>query len=229
MIPNSHLARRDLVHQVVNASKLLYLKQDLLSTAAYIYLRDPSQAKQMADDLIARHIPGMDGVFYKVSTPDGLQFRAEPATAAALGPSLTQAYLDLSNTVAVSNGPEVIMPYAEDTVGIKVKGNGPHWGSHGGLSWRVQHIPMVFSGPGIHHGVSSFPAQLTDVAPTLEHLMGLPIPKRVDGVILSNALSHATSSERTLQTAVTDQRVQDVTALRARSMAQHAMVLGKGQ
>lgn len=229
MIPNSHLARRDLIHKAVNASGLLYLKQDLLSTAAYLYLRDPSQAKQLADDLVARHIPGMDGVFYKVSMPAGYEFRAEPATAAALGPALTQAYLDLSDTVAVTNGPEVVMPYDEDTVGINVKGSGPHWGTHGGLSWRVQHIPMVLSGPGIRHGVSSFPAQLVDVAPTIEHLMGLPIPKRVDGVVLSNALTHPTTSERTLQTAVTDERVQDVTALRARSVAQHGMVLGKGQ
>jgi predicted AlkP superfamily pyrophosphatase or phosphodiesterase len=229
MIPNRHQARRDLVHQVVNASKILYLKQDLLSTAAYIYLRDPGQAKQMADDLLARHIPGMEGVFYKVGTTDGYEFRPEPATAAALGPELTQAYLDLSNTVAVTNGPEVIMPYAEDTVGINVKGMGPHWGTHGGLSWRVQHIPMVLSGPGIRHRVSSFPAQLVDVAPTIEHLMGLPIPKRVDGVVLSDALTHASAAERTPQTAATDQRVEDVTALRARSEAQHAMVLGTGQ
>ncbi len=229
MIPNRHLARRDLVHQVVNASGILYLKQDLLSTAAYIYLRDPSKARQMADDLVARHIPGMEGVFYKVSTPGGLAFRPEPATAAALGPDLTQAYVDLSNTVAVTNGPEVIMPYAEDTVGINVKGEGPHWGTHGGLSWRVQHIPMVLSGPGIRHGVSSFPAQLVDVAPTIERLMGLVIPNRVDGVVLSDALNHPTTTERTLQTAVTDERVRDVTALRARSAAQHATVLGKGQ
>jgi arylsulfatase A-like enzyme len=229
MIPNRHLARRGLIHSAVNATKILFLKQDLLSSAAYIYLRDQTQAHQFADDMVSHHFPNMEGVFYKVATPDGYEFRPEPRTAAALGPRLTQAYVDLCNTVATWNGPEVVIPYAEDTVGLLVKGQGPHWGTHGGLSWRVQHIPLVVSGPGVRHGVSSFPAQLVDVAPTIEHLMGLPIPRHVDGVVLSDALSHPASSEVRAQAAVAARRVQDVTALRARSVAQHAMVLGKGQ
>lgn len=229
MIPNAHLARRDLIHTAVNASRILYLKQDLLSSAAYLYIRDPSLARSFADDMLAAHIPGTDGVFYKVSTPDGYQFRAEPATAAALGPDLTQTYLDLCNTVAVGNGPEVVMPYDEDTVGLTVKGMGPHWGTHGGLSWGVQHIPLVLSGPGIRHRVSAFPAQLVDVAPTVEHLMGLPIPRRVDGVVLSDALTRAPGIEPSGLAGVTGSRVRDVTALRARSIAQHGMVLGRGR
>lgn len=229
MIPNGHVILRGVIHKDVDATRIPYLKQDLLSTAGYFYLRDPSLAKQFADDMVADHIPNTEGAFYKVTTANGLEFRAEAKTAAALGPKLTQAYIDLCNTVAVDNGPDVVMPYREDTVGITVKGYGPHWGSHGGLSWRVQHIPLVLSGPGIHHGVSSFPAQLVDIAPTIEQQMGLPIPKRVDGVVLSDALSHPALQERKLELSVTSERSNDIAVLKAHSAAQHAMILGSGQ
>lgn len=229
MVPNQHVILRGLIHKDVEATKIPYLKQDLLSTAGYFYLRDPSQAKQFADDLVADHIPNTEGVFYKVSTGNGSEFRAEPKTATALGPRLTQAYIDLCNTMAVGNGPDVVMPYTEDTVGLTVKGYGPHWGSHGGLSWRVQHVPLVLSGPGVRHGTSSFPAQMVDIAPTIEQLMGLPIPRRVDGVVLSDALAHTVGKERKMEITVTDERANDVTVLRAHSAAEHAMVLGNGQ
>jgi hypothetical protein len=229
MIPNRQVIKRGLIHEAVDATNILFLKQDLLSSAAYIYLRDPSQTQQFADDMVAHHFPNVEGVFYKASTASGATFRAEPQTAEALGPLLTQAYIDLCNTIAVGNGPEVVMPYTEDTVGLTVKGYGPHWGTHGGLSWRVQHIPLIISGPGVRHGTSTFPAQLVDIAPTIEELMGLAIPKHVDGVVLSDALAQPVAAQRKLEAAVSAQRVRDVTALKARSMAQHAMVLGSGQ
>jgi arylsulfatase A-like enzyme len=229
MVPNRHVIKRGMIRAAVDATKIPYLKRDLLSTAGYIYLRDSSQAKPFADFMVTQRIPNIEGVFYKVSTPSGYQFRAEPQTAAALGPRLTQAYIDLCNTVAVSNGPELVMPYTEDTVGLTVKGFGPHWGTHGGLSWRVQHIPLVLSGPGVRHSASTFPAQMADIAPTVETLMGLPVPRGVDGVVLTDALDRSPTALRREQTAVQAERTRDVVVLRDHSAAQHAMVLGNGQ
>jgi arylsulfatase A-like enzyme len=104
-------------------------------------------------------------------------------------------------------------------MGLIVPGS-QRWGNHGGLSWRVQRIPLVLSGPGIRHGVSGFPAKLVDVAPTIERLLGLPIPSGVDGVVLADALKAPSAAERDAQQAVRDGRMQDVQALRAHSLAQ---------
>jgi arylsulfatase A-like enzyme len=117
------------------------------------------------------------------------------------------------------------MPYTEDTVGITVKDTGPHWGTHGGLTWLIQHVPLVISGPGIRHGSSTFPAKLVDIAPTIERLIGLPIPKQVDGVVLADALAAAPSSERSVQTGVQSGRSNDVSALQKRSAQQGGIVL----
>lgn len=225
MVPNIHIAPRHAMYAAVRATGAPTLEEDFTSTAGYVFLRNPADAPRVAAAVVAKHFPWIEGALYKVSVHGHFAFRAYPATAQALGPKVTRAYLDLADTFACATGPDVVLPYVEDTIGYRVKGYGPHWGTHGGLSWRVQHIPLILSGPGVRRGTSTFPAQLADIAPTIERLMGFPVPRAVDGVVLSNALTHPASGDLARQRAVSARRSADVDALKAHSAAQHALKL----
>ena len=48
---------------------------------------------------------------------------------------------------------------------------------------------LILNGPSIRKGLELNPAQITDVVPTTLYLMGLPIPKEMDGQILEEALN----------------------------------------
>ena len=225
MIPNSYIAPKKAMNAALGASHALILKHDFLSTGGYVFLRNPQEAEKVASTLAAKNLPRVEGAFYKVLQGSTYSFRAVPSTARALGPALTRAYVDLSNTLAAWSGPEIVLPYAEDTLGKVVHGYGPHWGNHGGASWRTQYIPLVLSGPGVRQGESTYPAQLVDLAPTMERLLGLPIPKGVDGVVLADALRHPSSGDIRQQQGPRTQRAADEQALMQRSTRQNALVL----
>jgi arylsulfatase A-like enzyme len=192
---------------------------ELHNTIGSIWLHDPLQAPQLAATLARDRFTGVEGALAKV--PDGSggwKYAADPWTAAHLPANVLKAYLDLADTEASVSGSDVILPYKENTTGLNIK-HGFH-GMHGGFSWGAQHIPMIFAGPGVRPGVSSFPAKLVDVAPTIEHLLGLKVPPGVDGVVLADAAQNATPAERSEQGALRRARLEDVHALEAHSLAQ---------
>lgn len=219
MSANRHIVPIHSMYNSVTASGTSYLDEEYRITAGSIWLRDVVQAKSLASNLVARHFPGVEGAFYKVPSQSGWSFVPESATASRLPRDLLHAYVNLVNTEACAAGPEVVLPYSEDTTGLTMRGR-KHWGNHGGFSWGVQHIPLVIAGPGVRSGVSSFPAKLVDVAPTVERLLGLAIPRGVDGTILADALLDSSRFEQTAQRAVQDERATDMQVLRAHSVAQ---------
>jgi arylsulfatase A-like enzyme len=192
---------------------------ELHNSIGSIWLHDPLQAPQLAAALARDHFTGIEGALAKV--PDGnggWTYQADPWTAAHLPANVLKAYLDLADTEASVSGSDVVLPYKENTTGLDLKhGFG---GMHGGFSWGAQHIPMILAGPGVRPGVSHFPAKLVDVAPTIEHLLGLKIPAGVDGVVLADTLQDATAAERSAQDSVSQPRLDDVHALQAHSLAQ---------
>jgi arylsulfatase A-like enzyme len=224
MVPNTHIVPTKEMYAAIRNTGSAALEDDLLTTGGYVYLRNGSDAPKVASNLAALHFPGVEGALYKVPSGTGYVCKAEPGTARSLGPAVTQAYIDLCNTMASPSSAEVVLPYAEDSMGLTVDGS-KHWGNHGGFSWRVQHIPLVISGPGVRHGVSAFPAQLVDIAPTIERLMDLPIPSAVDGVVLADALKSPQTGDKTAQTAVGGARARDATALARHSAAERGAVL----
>jgi arylsulfatase A-like enzyme len=225
MVPNTHVVPIKAMYAAKRATGAPGIEDDLLTTAGYLYLRDPKQASAVATQLVGRHFPWVEGAFYKVSTGPNAGFKAESATARTLGPALTRAYIDLCNTLASPSGPDIVLPYAEDSMGLTVP-HARHWGNHGGLSWRVQHVPLVISGPGVRPGLSTFPAELVDVAPTMERLLSLPVPRGVDGVVLADALTANSQEDRAVERARTPSRAQDVAALLKHSLRQHGAHLG---
>lgn len=55
---------------------------------------------------------------------------------------------------------------------------------HGSPYYYDRHVPLIFMGPGIGAGSSRQEAHTVDLAPTLAHLVGIPVPERLDGRIL---------------------------------------------
>lgn len=201
------------IYDAVRASRVNEQDEELRTSMGSIWLHDPEHAASLAATLASKHFTGVESALYKVPDGDGgWKFQPDASTAAKLPANVLQAYLDLANTEASPSGPEVLLPYSEDTVGLP-RSHKFH-GMHGGFSWNAQHVVLVLAGPGVRHGVAHFPAQLVDIAPTVERLMRWQVPKGVDGVVLTDGLVAATSSERASQAAVQDRRMQDVNALR---------------
>jgi len=216
MAANDHTVPIHRMYAAARAAHGLALDQEYRVTAGSIWLRDPSRAAAVASAMEAQHFPHVEGALYR-SSLDG-PFVPEAQTALRLSHPLLQAYLDLADTEAGPTGPQVVLPYDEATTGLSLKGR-KRLGSHGGFSWGVQHIPLVLTGPGVRHGVSHFPAELVDVAPTIERLLGLTVPGGVDGVILADGLRQAKSVDRTMQEKVRARRAQDTRALEEYSRA----------
>ncbi len=195
------------------------LDEEFRISMGSIWLHRAADDASVASAVVARHFPGVEGALYKVASGSGWSFAPDSSTSARLGHDLTRAYLNLADTMACPSGPEVILPYGEDTMGLTIKGR-RGWGTHGGFSWGVQHIPLIIAGPGVSHGLSHVPAKLVDIAPTIERLLGLAVPSGVDGVVLADAVQDATVVERSAQKAASASRQPDVRVLRGHSLAQ---------
>lgn len=211
MAANRHTVPIHRVYDLVRSTQIPTLDEELRASMGAIWLHNGPQAPTLAASLATARIPGVEGALYK--DVQGA-FAATPSTAAALSKPLLQAYLDLANTEAGPTGSDVLLPYGEDTIGWA---NHQRIGKHGGFSWGVQHIPLVLAGPGIRHGTSHYPAQLVDIAPTIERLLGLQVPKGVDGVVLQDSMTVKVSPEQRL---VESRRLADIHALEAHSAAQ---------
>jgi predicted AlkP superfamily pyrophosphatase or phosphodiesterase len=219
MVAGRHRVPIHQIYGAVRAAPVQQLDQDLQSSIGSIWLRDPEHAEALAASLAAKHFNGVEGALYRAQTPGGAStYVPEPWTAKHLPEPLLKAYLDLADTEASSSGADILLPYGEDTTGLQ-SGKAFH-GMHGGFSWGAQHIPLILAGPGVRPGVSHFPAKLVDIAPTIERLIGLPVPAGVDGVVLADAVSGSSAPERAAQQAVQSSRLADVRVLQAHSAAQ---------
>lgn len=156
--------------------------------AAQIGLIASEQAQPVAQALQAEKLAGIDAIYYKMEH-DGT-YRYEPQY---LNPLLPAHFADaaayLLSTVASSNSPDVIAAYAPHTAtGGEAQGSYAPGAASGGFQWNTQHVPLILSGRGVTPSlVSSYPARLVDLAPTIAALMGFT-PTRVDGTALANAI-----------------------------------------
>lgn len=57
----------------------------------------------------------------------------------------------------------------------------PNRSGHGGLRPAEMHVPLLMAGPGVPHERRPGPTRSVDLAPTLLHLLGRPVPTDIDG------------------------------------------------
>jgi predicted AlkP superfamily phosphohydrolase/phosphomutase len=80
----------------------------------------------------------------------------------------------------------------------------------GGVEWSGTHRSngvMLFRGPGFRKGQKIGPASIIDMAPTLLHYLGLPVPEAMDGKVITTAFEegHMAAHPITYQTEVEEQ------------------------
>jgi arylsulfatase A-like enzyme len=159
----------------------------IADTSAAIGLRDPLQALPVAQALQQDRTAGIDAVYYKIKAGSGWAYQAQ-----YLNPDLASGFDDaigyLLWTVTSSTSPDVMVVYAPGTSTTHRAGPFVSSGGSMGMQWENQHIPLIISGEGLEVGsISSYPARLVDIGPTLATLMDLH-PPRVDGVVLADGM-----------------------------------------
>lgn len=189
MVPNHHDVDPKQVTAAVGRAGAQYLFHTG-GTGKYVYLKDNSRNRAEAVAQELRKLPNVAAAYFR--TPEGEYRQVGPK----LDPVLDGVYRYLTSTFSGPTAPDVVAPYRENTIGTTFS---VLYGNHGGLSWGVQHIPLVLSGPGVKRGVrSKSAARLVDVAPTVLRLMGVPLPSR-DGVVLADALQKPTAQDLSAQ------------------------------
>lgn len=81
---------------------------------------------------------------------------------------------------------------------------GFHSGTH-----RMEGI-LALHGPGIRQGVTLKGASIADVAPTILHLMGLPVPLNMDGRVLEAALDESLRATRPVRFVEAEEKLTEV-------------------
>jgi arylsulfatase A-like enzyme len=165
-------------------------------TAAYLWLRDPGRAQLVGENIMRLNNPNIRAVYFR---RPGQTVYQRVVGGRDLVPGSDAANLYLLNTMAGPTAPQVAVVLRANA---SVRGtNEVNWhGDHGGPNWGAQHIPLILSGPGIRRGVvSHYPASLTDIAPTVLHLLGAS-SSGMDGVALADAMLQPSSTDVALQT-----------------------------
>jgi predicted AlkP superfamily pyrophosphatase or phosphodiesterase len=182
--------------------------------AGGIWLQDPTQAKAMADQMVKEHPAHMEAIFYRSAPGNDYHYILDSPASWLLNQHVVTALQHLVDTTAGQDGPDVWALYHENYTVVSRNVAGTWKGTHGGATWKVQHVPLVISGPGVRKGVTShFAARAIDIAPTMERLLGLPSYRR-DGIVLADALLSPTETETRAQKAIAPIIGADVTALR---------------
>jgi hypothetical protein len=186
------------------------------STADYVWLADKTKAQAVAQNITDARDPGIQSVYYLSTLGGKLRYVSVEPT--AIDPAMETANQYLLS--ALMNGHEpAVVAFAKEGQSFSSIQNG--WkADHGGNSWESQHIPLILAGPGIQRGVvTSAPAQLDDVAPTVLTDMGVN-PTGMEGHALTDALTLSAGPARRLRQAEIGQLSPVISALATASKAE---------
>ncbi|GAC1631732.1 MAG: hypothetical protein NVS4B2_15970 [Chloroflexota bacterium] len=186
LAPIAQRVRRTRLDTIVAASggETVYSNADM---AAMIGLRDRLQIPLVAGALKTLAPGRVDAIYAKTTNRTSQSYRMRFARA-AMTPAFRSATAHLVQTMEAPGSPDIVVLYAP-FVGTGHLHAGPFLQTFGGLGmqWPNQNIPMIIAGHGVVEGrASGYPAQLVDVAPTIEALMGLRAAG--DGVVLADAM-----------------------------------------
>jgi hypothetical protein len=152
------------------------------STGEYMWLADASKAQAVAQNLVASKDPGIQSAYYLDSSPSP---HYVSAGGSFVSPTVDRANLYMLSTLLGAHPPDVVS-FAKSGYSFSTTTS---WkGDHGGSTWQSQHIPMIFSGPGVRQRfISAEPAELQDLAPTILQVMGVQ-PQGMEGHVLTEVM-----------------------------------------
>lgn len=160
---------------------------DSYNSGACYWLQDSSLAGAAAQNIANLRSPLIQAVYAVDHSATGYTYHRVSDASLQHDPATEAANQYLLATFAGPNGPDVMVVFAEG-VGCEPGGQSGWKGDHGGTSWESQNLPLIITGPGVKSGiVSSSPARLIDVAPTVLQLMGIS-PHSMQGTVLADAM-----------------------------------------
>ena len=224
MMPIYHRVPQNLIPDTITnaGGQIVY---DNYSTGGYIWLKNPGKDKAAATAVTRLNFPYIQSVYYRAGAgPNAHYVRASSASRfRAFGVEAANQYL--LNTFNGSRGPDIVVFASEDTDTIGRRPLNMWKGDHGGANWQAQHLPLFIAGPGVRSGyVSSYPARLEDIAPTVLTLLRAE-PGNMQGIPLADAIVQATPEQQTAQKAEGDVLASVIQALKAQSRAELAAKL----
>ncbi len=209
MVPNTYQVEDTDIKTAIAAAGGQYLFHTG-GSAAFIWLRNPQSAGAVAQHLVDS-IPHASFAHYQTMDNGRYTYHAVAPTGVSLDPAIENAYQYLLRTCAGPLAPDLALTLVENMV-VRNRQQGPAsaaHGNHSGGTWGVQSVPLIMAGPGVKkNSVSTFPARLLDIAPTILTLMGIQ-PTNMDGVPLTDALLRPTSAAQ----AASDELVPELTAV----------------
>jgi len=220
MMPLNHKVSQSDITTAVSKAGTGIISQ-AYSSGSYLWLKDESRVSPAAQNIAELNNPYIQSVYARTRTAKGFTYTRVTSSKLLRAGGTETANQYLLNSFNGSNAPDVVVLFAEG-VGCEPGGQAGWKGDHGGASWQAQHIPLILSGPGIRGGqVSSYPARLIDVAPTVLQAMGVP-HKRMQGLPLADALQAPPAWASQWQRSASKQLMPVVTALQQESHAELA-------
>jgi hypothetical protein len=186
MMPlHQRLPQTDFTSAVTNAGTSLV--SQAYTSGIYLWVKDSSRATKAAQNIAGQNNQYVQSVYARVHTSKGYVYNRVSSAKSLRSGGTEAANQYLLNSFNGSVAPDIVVSLAEG-VGCEPGGQAGWKADHGGPSWQSQHLPLVISGPGIRSGyVSSYPARLIDVAPTILQLMG-GSHQGMQGIPLADAL-----------------------------------------
>ena len=215
MMPLAHtVSQADLRAAVSKAGATIV--SETYTSAAYFWLKEESRAGLAAQNIARLNNPYIQSVYARTRTAKGYSYTRVSSSKLLRTGGTEAANQYLLNSFNGSNAPDVVVVFTEG-VGCEPGGQSTWKADHGGTSWQAQHLPLILSGPGIRSGrVSSYPARLIDVAPTVLQLMGAS-HKGMQGIPLADALTSPPSWSVQWQQAASKRLMPVVAALQQQS------------
>ncbi len=182
-------------------------------SGAYLWVKDKSKLAQAAANVAALQRARIQSVYYR--NPDG-SYQLAPRPGGQLTPTVDAANQYLLHTFSGPTGPDLVVLFDEGTVGVQ-PGESAWKGDHGGSDWQSQHIPLLIAGPGVRaRHVSSFPARLIDISPTILALAG-GSHASMRGVVLADSLQSPPPADVSTEATLRPQLDAVIGALRSES------------
>lgn len=195
MIPNTRTI------QIPSVTKLATeCKTGLFGPPPAIWLTNRAKLQELADKIAVNLGDKLTGVYYKTKDALSGEYQYQPAKS---GGERDGVYRYLLSTCVGPYGPDIFMFAPENTLFVnRAFPLANSIGEHPVATWFTQHIPLIISGPGVKKGsISSFPARLVDIAPTLLSLVGVT-PNGMDGIVLADCMNSPTEEQINSQKAV---------------------------
>jgi arylsulfatase A-like enzyme len=197
MVPGLHTVSSQQITNIVTKAggQPLYVGHGDYSE---LWLKNPTSIDSVKTALVNANLPDVAAVYAR--NPHGNYVLASPPSRLA-DPAVANAQTELLSTLNVAESPDIVLMYDENTMTMTpgfVKSG--RKGDHGGATWGAQHIPLIINGPRIKKGlVSTYPARLVDIAPTIESLLET-YPQHQDGIPLGDAIVNPPAGSVALET-----------------------------